>query len=101
MKAISELSGLRRALPGALCTEPAAVAADDFNFRTLLEPIRRILSGAGFQHIFADAPRLWREGRGVRQSFNEDLLRALLVAASPPPQTQLNNNWRALDRKIL
>ncbi len=51
MEAISDLSSLRRSLPNALCVKTAAVAADDFDFRMLLNPIRSLFGGAGFQHV--------------------------------------------------
>jgi len=50
---------------------------------------------------FADALSFSRKGRRVCQSFDERLLRAMLVAASPPAGAQLKNNGRALDWKIL
>lgn len=48
MKAISDLSSLRRSLPNALCVKTAALAADDFDFRMLLDPIRSLFGGARF-----------------------------------------------------
>jgi len=69
MKAISDLSGLRRSLPNALCVETAAVAADDFDFRMLLDPIRRLSGGAGFEDVCNDRTLKIDNDRSVIKPF--------------------------------
>lgn len=69
MKAVGDLSGLRRSLPDALCVKPAAVPADDFNFRMFLEPIRSLFGGAGFQHVCNGPTLKVDDDRSVIEAF--------------------------------
>lgn len=69
MKAISDLSGLRRSLPNALCIKTAAVAADDFDFWMLLDPIRSLFGGAGFEHVCYDPTFEIDNDRSVIETF--------------------------------
>ena len=69
MKAISDLSSLRRSLPNALCVKTAAVAADDLDFRMLLDPIRSLLGGAGFEHVCNDPTFKIDNNRSVIKTF--------------------------------
>ena len=69
MKAIGDLSGLRRSLPNALCVKTAAVAADNFDFRMLLDPIRSLFGGAGFEHVRNDPTFKIDNDRSVIETF--------------------------------
>jgi hypothetical protein len=69
MVAVSDLSSLRRSLPDALCVKPAAVTADDFDFRMLLDLIRSLIEGAGFQHVCNDPTFKIDNDRSVIEAF--------------------------------
>jgi len=112
MKAISDLPGLRRSLSNALCIKTAAVAADDFDFRMLLDPIGSLFGGTGFEHVCNDPTFKIDNDRSVTETFapapiiNRDCTQRNVAATFgcmtfELPQNRIVADWQRQSRQQL
>ena len=56
-------------MPNTLCVKSAAVAADDFDFRMMPEPIRCLFGRASFQHVCNTPTLKVDDDRSVIEAF--------------------------------